>query len=123
MLKNGNTAGVDRIASEMLKCVGTLLLLMRFYMKRDSADLGDLFSEVGDIQPALPPKQSRSTPTPSQGQSSIAIPRPPSRRSDWKDNDKLYLHKDFVVLQQAGSHVNQHEMIWILVGSQMRKMH
>nr|CAD7256853.1 unnamed protein product [Timema shepardi] len=46
------------------------------------ADLGDLFSEVGDIQPALPPKQSRSTPTPSQGQSSIAIPRPPSRRSD-----------------------------------------
>ncbi|CAG2057368.1 unnamed protein product, partial [Timema podura] len=44
--------------------------------------MGDLFSEVGDIQPALPPKQSRSTPTPSQGQSSIAIPRPPSRRSD-----------------------------------------
>lgn len=39
---------------------------------------GDLFSEVGDITPALPPKQSASsTPT-----SSIAIPRPPSRRSE-----------------------------------------
>ncbi|KAK0162067.1 hypothetical protein PV327_008432 [Microctonus hyperodae] len=39
---------------------------------------GDLFSEVGDITPALPPKQSASsTPT-----GSIAIPRPPSRRSD-----------------------------------------
>ncbi|XP_015108408.1 F-BAR domain only protein 2 isoform X2 [Diachasma alloeum] len=39
---------------------------------------GDLFSEVGDITPALPPKQSASsTPT-----GSIAIPRPPSRRSE-----------------------------------------
>lgn len=45
------------------------------------ADLGDLFSEIGDIQPALPPKLSRSTPTPTT-QSSIAIPRPPSRRGD-----------------------------------------
>ncbi|XP_021930359.1 F-BAR domain only protein 2 isoform X9 [Zootermopsis nevadensis] len=44
------------------------------------ADLGDLFSEVGEIQPALPPKQSRQTPTPTQG--SIAIPRPPSRRGE-----------------------------------------
>ncbi|XP_069693091.1 F-BAR domain only protein 2 isoform X4 [Periplaneta americana] len=44
------------------------------------ADLGDLFSEVGDIQPALPPKQSRQTPTPTQG--SIVIPRPPSRRGE-----------------------------------------
>lgn len=43
------------------------------------ADLGDLFSEVGEIQPALPPKQSRQTPTPTSG---IAIPRPPSRRSE-----------------------------------------
>ncbi|XP_044006843.1 F-BAR domain only protein 2 isoform X4 [Aphidius gifuensis] len=39
---------------------------------------GDLFTEIGDITPALPPKQSASsTPT-----SSIAIPRPSSRRSD-----------------------------------------
>ncbi|XP_072753126.1 F-BAR domain only protein 2 isoform X5 [Anoplolepis gracilipes] len=39
---------------------------------------GDLFSEVGDITPALPPKQSTSsTPT-----GSIVIPRPPSRRGE-----------------------------------------
>ncbi|CAL7946465.1 unnamed protein product [Xylocopa violacea] len=39
---------------------------------------GDLFSEVGDITPALPPKQSASsTPT-----GSIIIPRPPSRRGE-----------------------------------------
>ncbi|XP_034933888.1 F-BAR domain only protein 2 isoform X2 [Chelonus insularis] len=39
---------------------------------------GDLFPEVGDITPALPPKQSASsTPT-----GSIIIPRPPSRRSE-----------------------------------------
>ncbi|GLH08953.1 Uncharacterized protein GBIM_14103 [Gryllus bimaculatus] len=44
------------------------------------ADLGDLFSEVGEIQPTLPPKQSRQTPTPTQG--TIAIPRPPSRRGE-----------------------------------------
>ncbi|XP_049844712.1 F-BAR domain only protein 2 isoform X8 [Schistocerca gregaria] len=45
------------------------------------ADLGDLFSEVGEMQqPALPPKQSRQTPTPTQG--TIAIPRPPSRRGE-----------------------------------------
>ena len=44
------------------------------------SDLGDLFSEVGEIQPTLPPKQSRQTPTPTQG--TIAIPRPPSRRGE-----------------------------------------
>ncbi|XP_011701106.1 PREDICTED: F-BAR domain only protein 2 isoform X3 [Wasmannia auropunctata] len=39
---------------------------------------GDLFSEIGDITPALPPKQSASsTPT-----GSIVIPRPPSRRGE-----------------------------------------
>ena len=39
---------------------------------------GDLFSEVGDITPDLPQKQSTSsTPT-----GSIAIPRPPSRRGE-----------------------------------------
>ncbi|XP_065348397.1 F-BAR domain only protein 2 isoform X8 [Cloeon dipterum] len=43
------------------------------------ADLGDIFAEVGEMQPALPPKQ-RQTPTPTAG--SIAIPRPPSRRGE-----------------------------------------
>ncbi|XP_059490767.1 F-BAR domain only protein 2 isoform X8 [Neocloeon triangulifer] len=43
------------------------------------ADLGDIFAEVGEMQPALPPKQ-RQTPTPTMG--SIAIPRPPSRRGE-----------------------------------------
>ncbi|XP_032683970.1 F-BAR domain only protein 2 isoform X8 [Odontomachus brunneus] len=39
---------------------------------------GDLFPEVGDMTPALPPKQSASsTPT-----GSIVIPRPPSRRGE-----------------------------------------
>ncbi|RZF42397.1 hypothetical protein LSTR_LSTR004205 [Laodelphax striatellus] len=49
------------------------------------ADLGDIFSEVGEIQ-ALPPTKhgpamssARQTPTPT---SSIAIPRPPSRRGE-----------------------------------------
>ncbi|XP_063219187.1 F-BAR domain only protein 2-like isoform X5 [Bacillus rossius redtenbacheri] len=51
------------------------------------ADLGDLFTEVGDIQPTLPPKPWRSTPTPTQsvrpltptdGQILWSIPRPPS---------------------------------------------
>jgi F-BAR domain only protein len=45
------------------------------------SDLGDIFAEVGEMQPALPPKQ-RQTPTPTAG--SIAIPRPPSRRGDVK---------------------------------------
>ncbi|CAG7725199.1 unnamed protein product [Allacma fusca] len=43
------------------------------------ADLGDIFAEVGEMQPSLPPKASaaqRNTPTPTSG---IAIPRPPSR--------------------------------------------
>ncbi|XP_017780237.1 PREDICTED: F-BAR domain only protein 2 [Nicrophorus vespilloides] len=45
------------------------------------ADLGDLFCEVGDIQPpnnAAP--KPRQTPTPTSGY--MSIPRPPSRRSD-----------------------------------------
>uniref|UniRef100_A0A1B6C7K9 MHD domain-containing protein n=2 Tax=Clastoptera arizonana TaxID=38151 RepID=A0A1B6C7K9_9HEMI len=42
-------------------------------------DLGDLFSEVGEIQPALPPKQSRQSSTTPTG---IVIPRPPSRRGE-----------------------------------------
>jgi hypothetical protein len=42
------------------------------------ADLGDLFSEIGEMQPVLPPKQ-RHTPT---IPGSIVIPRPPSRRGE-----------------------------------------
>ncbi|XP_031336052.1 F-BAR domain only protein 2 isoform X2 [Photinus pyralis] len=46
------------------------------------ADLGDLFSEVGEIQsPAVSTtKTVRQTPTPTSGY--MSIPRPPSRRSD-----------------------------------------
>lgn len=42
-------------------------------------DIGDIFSEVGDIQPSLPPKlgAQRNTPTPTSGL--VAIPRPASR--------------------------------------------
>lgn len=42
-------------------------------------DLGDIFSEVGEIQ-AGPPKSARQTPTPTSGY--MSIPRPPSRKSD-----------------------------------------
>ncbi|XP_034253952.1 F-BAR domain only protein 2 isoform X5 [Thrips palmi] len=42
------------------------------------ADLGELLAEV-ETQPALPPKQSRQG---TAGGSSIAIPRPPSRRGE-----------------------------------------
>ncbi|XP_062712413.1 F-BAR domain only protein 2 isoform X3 [Aedes albopictus] len=53
------------------------------------ADLGDIFSEVGDISASAPASANltkltqRQIPTPtSTGGSSIAIPRPPSRRSE-----------------------------------------
>ncbi|XP_055539221.1 F-BAR domain only protein 2 isoform X2 [Wyeomyia smithii] len=53
------------------------------------ADLGDIFSEVGDISSSAPASANltkltqRQIPTPtSAGGSSIAIPRPPSRRSE-----------------------------------------
>ncbi|XP_041788640.1 F-BAR domain only protein 2 isoform X7 [Anopheles merus] len=53
------------------------------------ADLGDIFSEVGDISISAPASANltkltqRQIPTPtSAGGSSIAIPRPPSRRSE-----------------------------------------
>jgi hypothetical protein len=39
------------------------------------ADLGDLFAEVGEMQPAIPPK-TRNTPTTG---TTMSIPRPPSR--------------------------------------------
>ncbi|XP_030375017.1 F-BAR domain only protein 2 isoform X3 [Scaptodrosophila lebanonensis] len=53
------------------------------------ADLGDIFSELGEVSSSAPAsatlskQSSRQIPTPtSAGGSSIAIPRPPSRRSD-----------------------------------------
>ncbi|CAO1402382.1 unnamed protein product [Diamesa tonsa] len=49
------------------------------------ADLGDIFSEVGDMSSptsAALAKINRQIPTPTSGGSSIAIPRPPSRRSE-----------------------------------------
>ncbi|XP_065088686.1 F-BAR domain only protein 2 [Ochlerotatus camptorhynchus] len=53
------------------------------------ADLGDIFSEVGDISASAPASANltkltqRQIPTPTTaGGSSIAIPRPPSRRSE-----------------------------------------
>lgn len=51
------------------------------------ADLGDIFSEIGDISVSAPASatfaraNNRQIPTPTSG-SSIAIPRPPSRRSE-----------------------------------------
>lgn len=50
------------------------------------ADLGDIFSEVGEISASAPAsatlsKSGRQIPTPTSG-NSIAIPRPPSRRSE-----------------------------------------
>ncbi|XP_055325354.1 F-BAR domain only protein 2 isoform X8 [Sitodiplosis mosellana] len=50
-------------------------------------DLGDIFSEIGDISVSAPPSatssklNSRQIPTPTSA-GSIAIPRPPSRRSE-----------------------------------------
>lgn len=48
------------------------------------ADLGDIFNEVGDISASAPASaklSSRQIPTPTSA-NSIAIPRPPSRRSE-----------------------------------------
>lgn len=47
------------------------------------ADLTDLFSEVGEIQPATT-KSARQTPTPTSGY--MSIPRPPSRKSEVSKN-------------------------------------
>ncbi|KRG01729.1 uncharacterized protein Dmoj_GI10156, isoform D [Drosophila mojavensis] len=52
------------------------------------ADLGDIFSELGEVSVSAPASATfskppgRQIPTPTSGGSSIAIPRPPSRRSD-----------------------------------------
>ncbi|XP_031638378.1 F-BAR domain only protein 2 isoform X2 [Contarinia nasturtii] len=56
-------------------------------------DLGDIFSEIGDISVSAPPsatsnKLSRQIPTPTSA-SSIAIPRPPSRRSDTTGRERI----------------------------------
>jgi hypothetical protein len=70
-----------------------------FFHSNRYADLGDIFSEVGDITSASAPPSatlsrlnSRQIPTPTSGGSSIAIPRPPSRRSEmtgkWKAGNK-----------------------------------
>ncbi|XP_058175196.1 F-BAR domain only protein 2 [Anopheles ziemanni] len=60
------------------------------------ADLGDIFSEVGDISVSAPASANltkltqRQIPTPtSTGGSSIAIPRPPSRRSEAAARDRV----------------------------------
>ena len=51
------------------------------------ADLGDIFSEIGEISASAPASatlsknNSRQIPTPTSA-NSIAIPRPPSRRSE-----------------------------------------
>lgn len=63
-----------------------LILHFGFQLKRYT-DLGDIFSEIGDISVSAPPSatssklNSRQIPTPTSA-SSIAIPRPPSRRSE-----------------------------------------
>lgn len=59
--------------------------MLLFRIKR-YADLGDIFSEIGDISVSAPAsatssRMGRQIPTPTSA-SSIAIPRPPSRRSE-----------------------------------------
>ncbi|CAH1153512.1 unnamed protein product [Phaedon cochleariae] len=44
------------------------------------AELGEIFSEDGELQQPPPKHQQRQTPTPTSGY--MSIPRPPSRRSD-----------------------------------------
>lgn len=44
------------------------------------SDLGEIFSEDGEIQPPVSKHPPRQTPTPTSG--FMSIPRPPSRRSD-----------------------------------------
>ena len=49
------------------------------------AELNEIFAESSDVPPALPPKHQTQPAAPHRGAtptlSSIAIPRPPSRRS------------------------------------------
>lgn len=61
------------------------ILIVFLYFSNRYADLGDIFSEVGDMSSpssAALAKINRQIPTPTSGGSSIAIPRPPSRRSE-----------------------------------------
>lgn len=72
--------GVYQCDCEYLRFLRKLLKCCRY------ADLGDIFSEVGDISASAPTsasisKSGRQIPTPTSA-SSIAIPRPPSRRSE-----------------------------------------
>lgn len=62
-------------------------VLKNYYFRY--ADLGDIFSELGDASSSAPASanlskiQGRQIPTPTTGTgSSIVIPRPPSRRSE-----------------------------------------
>lgn len=48
------------------------------YIYLSPLDLGDIFAEVGEIQPAVPPKNSASRSTPTPG-NTMSIPRPASR--------------------------------------------
>lgn len=62
------------------------IVVMDFRTYFRYADLGDIFSEVGEISASAPAsanlsKSGRQIPTPTSG-NSIAIPRPPSRRSE-----------------------------------------
>lgn len=58
-----------------------------FCLFKRYTDLGDIFSEIGDLSVSAPASanlskaNSRQIPTPTSA-SSIAIPRPPSRRSE-----------------------------------------
>ncbi|XP_065562072.1 F-BAR domain only protein 2-like isoform X1 [Artemia franciscana] len=62
------------------------------YGTASSGELGDVFSEVGEILPSLPPKQSRPPSAPiisrstTPSFSSISLPRPPSRRGNELSN-------------------------------------
>lgn len=62
------------------------LNILTYQFNNRYTDLGDIFSEIGDISVSAPAsanlsKINRQIPTPTSA-SSIAIPRPPSRRSE-----------------------------------------
>lgn len=61
--------------------------MLSFFFLIRYTDLGDIFSEIGDLSVSAPTSatsnkpNSRQIPTPTSA-NSIAIPRPPSRRSE-----------------------------------------
>lgn len=75
------------LSSERVTCGSTSNLLLTMLLAPCRyADLGDIFSEIGDISVSAPAsatssRMGRQIPTPTSA-SSIAIPRPPSRRSE-----------------------------------------